>query len=133
MTATLGDIEFMASEEKTLTYKELSFTHSASYTEHTIIGRKGLLEFTGLNASTCSLKITLNASMGHNPSEVIRALKSSMDTNEALPFTIGGNVIGSGLWVIESMAETHGFTSPAGELLSAELSINLKEYIDDRV
>lgn len=130
MVGTLGEIEFTVSEEQIRTFRDLSFTHSATYAEHKIIGRKGLLEFTGLNASTCTMKIYLDAAFGVNPYKELRTLYEAMNKHEAIAFTLGGQVMGGGLWVIESLNETHSIIGSGGELIRAEVSISLKEYIE---
>ncbi len=130
MVGTLGSIEFTVSEEQIRTFRDLSFTHSASYAEHKILGRKGLLEFTGINASTCSMKIFLDAGFGVNPADELRTLYEAMNKHEAVAFTLGGQVMGAGLWVIESLNETHSIIGAGGVLMRAEVSLSLKEYIE---
>ncbi|MBR0150146.1 MAG: phage tail protein [Synergistaceae bacterium] len=130
MVGTLGSIEFSVSEDMIRTFRDLSFTHSASYAEHKIIGRKGLLEFTGLNASTCSMKIFLDAQFGVNPAEELQTLYEAMNAHEAIAFTLGGQVMGGGLWVIETLNETHSIIGAGGALLRAEVSVSLKEYVE---
>ena len=128
MIATLGKYEFEVSTEKVKTFTGLKFSNSATYSEHKIIGRKGLIEFTGLNASTANLTINLYAHAGVNPSEEITELYTLMNDHELLAFTLGGEVMGEGLWVIESLDEDYKTIDAWGEVLEASLNLKLKEY-----
>ena len=130
MIATLGNFEFEVSTGRVKTFSDLQFSHSASYAEHKVIGRKGLIEFTGLNASSASLSIKLLARLGVNPVEEIAALYDIMNSHEALVFTIGGEVKGSGLWVIESIEEQQKVIDSQGSLIEANLSVKLKECVE---
>ena len=129
MLGTLGNVEFTVSENMIRTFRDLTFTHSASYAEHKIIGRKTLLEFTGINASSCSMKIFLDAQLGVNPADELRKLYEAMNNHEALAFTLGGQVMGGGLWVIDTLNESHSIIGAGGQLLRAEVNLSLKEYL----
>ena len=95
------------------------------------ITRKSIIEFTGLNASTATLSITLDITQGVSPSECITDLYTAMNEHEALPFTLGGDVMGEGLWVIEGLDEKYVHVSAKGEVLRAEIDLKLKEYIEN--
>lgn len=131
MLGSLGEYEFEVSTDKFHTFDSLSFSNSVSYAEHKIIGKKSLLEFTALNPSTASLNIFLDASLGVDPPEEISALYTAMNEHEALAFTLGGAVMGGGLWVIESLEEKYTRIDNKGNILQAELSLKLKEYLED--
>lgn len=131
MIGTLGEYEFSVSDQAVKNFTDLAFSNSASYAEHKIIGKKSVLEFTGLNASTGTITIVLDAFQGVNPSECIAALCTAMNDHEALAFTLGGDVMGEGLWVIESLDEKYEHVSAKGEVLRAELTLKLKEYLEN--
>ena len=131
MLAQLGDYTFEASAQNVNTFTDLKFTNSAAYSEHKILGRKGLLEFTGLNASSCSLSIHLESSFTDKLEDTISYFYEAMNDGLALAFVIGGQVMGEGLWVIESLNESYPRISSRGEFFTADLSLNLKEYIDE--
>lgn len=130
MFASLGDFIFEVSEQNVRTFTNLKFQNSATFTEHKILGRKGLLEFTGLNASSCSLDIHLEASLIDDLQEVINYFYEAMNEGNALLFMLGSDVMGEGLWVIEGLDESYSVINNRGEVLSADLSLKLKEYID---
>ena len=131
MIATLGKFEFEVSTDKVKTFTDLKFSNSAAYSEHKIIGRKGLIEFTGLNASTASLTINLDAWAGVNPSEEITELYTLMNDHELLAFTLGGEVMGEGLWVIESLDEEYRTIDSHGNVLEASINLKLRESVND--
>ena len=131
MIGSLGEYEFSVSDQAVKNFTDLAFSNSASYAEHKVIGRKSVLEFTGLNASTATLSITLDITQGVDPSECITALYTAMNEHEALPFTLGGDVMGEGLWVIEALDEKYVYVSAKGEVLRAEVDLKLKEYIEN--
>lgn len=131
MLATLGDFTFEVNSQNITTFTDLSFTNSASYQEHKILARKGLLEFTGLNASTCSLNIHLDAQLTDNINEAISYFYDALNDGTALLFMLGDEVMGEGFWVIENMDEKYNRIDNEGRVLIADLSLRLKEYIDD--
>ncbi len=130
MIGTLGCVIFEVSEDSIKTFQDLSFSRQANYTEHKIINSKGLLEFTGLNAVTCSLKIILDASLGLIPAEELKTLRDMLNNHEAVAFILGGEVQGQGLWVIESMNETLELITNNGEIFRASVNLSLKEYLE---
>lgn len=130
MIGQLGDYEFEVSAESLRTFDGLKFSNSASYAEHKVLGRKGVLEYTGLNASSAGLKISLNADFGADVLEEIAAFYEYMNDGEALVFMLGGEVMGEDMWVIESLDEDYTEIGSRGEVIRAELSLKLKEYLE---
>ena len=130
MLGSLGNVVFEISVEQILTFDDLSFQHSASYTEHAIHGRKGLLEFTGFSATTASLNIFLNADLGIDPKKEFNTLKEMFDYHEAVPFILDDEPQGEGLWVIESISEKRDMLDNKGIAKIIEVSLNLKEYVE---
>lgn len=131
MIGQLGDYEFIVSSESVKTFDGLKFSNSASYTEHKVLGRKGLLEYTGLNASSASLKVSLNERLGVEVLKEISALYEYMNEGTALVFMLGDEVMGEDLWVIESLDEEYSEIDNKGRVIRADLTIKLKEYLDD--
>lgn len=131
MLGQLGDYEFEVSAESVRTFDGLKFTNSAAYTEHKVIGRKGVVEYTGLNASTASLKISLNARLGVEPLDEIAALYEYLNDGTALVFMLGSEVMGEDMWVIESLDEEYTEVDSKGRVIRADLAVKLREYLDD--
>lgn len=129
MIGSLGDFIFEVSDEGVRTFQDLSFTHSAKYAEHAIHGQKGLLEFTGLNASTCTITIKLAAFLGTNPDAELELIKNMMDGPEAFTFMLDGQIIGENLWVIESITENREQVDNFGGTIINSITLRLKEYL----
>ena len=130
MLASLGDFEFSVSAQNIRTFNSLKFSHSASFTEHKILNSKGLLEFTNLSSSTCSLNIHLNKILTIDIPGIVSYFREQLNEANALAFIIGEQVIGEGLWVIESLDEDYKYISNTGEIYEADLALKLKEYIE---
>ena len=131
MLGTLGEYEFEVSTESVRTFEGLKFSNSAAYAEHKVHGRKAVLEFTGLNASTANLTIHLDITQGVVPMEEITQLYEAMNNHETLAFTLGGLVMGEGLWVIESLDEEYEQISNRGVVMRARVDLKLREYTDE--
>ena len=132
MLGQLGDYEFEVSSESVRSFDGLNFSNSANYTEHKVIGRKGVLEFTGLNASSASLKISLNEYMGVDVLEEIAAFYEYLNEGTALVFMLGNEIMGQDMWVIESLDEDYLEIDNQGGVRRADITLKLKEYIDDQ-
>lgn len=130
MIGSFGDLVFEVSAEKIRTFRDFYIRHSAKYTEHAIHGRKGLLEFTGLSASSAGLNIRLDAGLGINPKEELNTLHEILTKHEALPFILDGEPQGDGLWVLESIGENYEIIDNQGMFIAVEVSLRLKEYIE---
>ncbi|GHV45290.1 hypothetical protein FACS1894204_04010 [Synergistales bacterium] len=130
MIGSLGDVVFEVSSESVKTFEDLSTQYGAKYAQHDIHGKKGLLEFTGLDPTTMSLKILLSTALAITPKDEITALLEMLNAGKAIPFILDGEPQGDGLWVIESMGVEHKTLSNKGTLVLAEVSLNLKEYVD---
>lgn len=128
MIGSLGNIIFQVSTRSVNTFQDLSFTRSANYSEHKIIGKTGLVEFTGLNAGTCSLKMTFDVSLGVNPKKSITELERMLNEHEAALFILDGALVGTGYWVIESLSTNILTVDQFGGISRADVNISLKEY-----
>ena len=131
MIGQLGDYEFEVSAESVKTFDGLKLSEGASWTEHKVLGRKGLLEFTGLNAGSLSLKISLNENLGVDPLTELEAFREYMTEGAAVIFMLGEEVIGSDYWVIESLDEEYSEIGSKGQVKRIDVNLKLKEYIDD--
>lgn len=133
MLGSIGPVEFTVSESEVKTFSEMNFTHKASFASHKIIARNELIEFTGIDASSCSLRIVLSADRGNDVHNDIESLKELLTSHQAAPFTLGGNVMGSGLWVIETMNIGLQRVDAYGNILMADISLTLKEFCDNDI
>ena len=130
MIGSLGDVPFEVSTELVRTFRDFQIQRSAKYSEHSIHGRKGLLEFTGLSPASASLNMRLDAGLGVNPEEELTALRKILTDHEAVPFILDGEPQGDGLWVLEGMDEKYETIDNHGMAVVVEVSLKLKEYIE---
>lgn len=128
MIGNFGNFEFEVSEGNVKTFQELNFTKSAAFTEHKIINSHPLLEFTGFNSSSATLKIILDADFGLNPEQELQVLHDMLESHEAEALILNGIVQGGDLWVIEDLSENLVRVGSRGEVLRAEVNLTLKEY-----
>lgn len=133
MIGSLGDANFYASEKEVYTFDGLAMNTKSSYAEHKIIGRTSLLEFTGHDASSLSMNITLDVTRGLSPKDELSNLERMQRNHEAVPFILGGNVIGRGLWVIEGLNIQFADVGGDGFIYSAKIALTLKEYMNEAV
>lgn len=133
MIGQLGEYAFAVNSETVRNFDGLKISESAGFTEHKVLDRKGLLEFTGLNAGSLSLKIVLDEFLGVEPLKEIAALREYMREGTAVIFMLGEEVIGDDLWVIESLDEEFSEIDNKGRVRRAEVSLKLKEYISDEL
>lgn len=131
MTGSIGPVEFKASESYVKTFQDMTISHKANYAGHKIINGPEIIEFTGTDASSVTLKIHFDSELGVNPADEIEALRDMTHTSSPVPFVLNGNVIGRDLWVIESMNVTVGNVAYDGYILSADVSLTLKEFIQN--
>lgn len=130
MVGSLGEVTFVTSAEYLRTFSDLRLSRKASFAEHKIIGRHSLLEFTGHDAASCSLKVSFDAQSGMNPVKELTTLRDIMTSHQPVPFVLAGEVIGLGLWVIESINTSIEIVDADGFILKASADISLREYLD---
>lgn len=131
MIGSLGDIVFEASIAAIKTFRDLHYSNNANYASHKVLTHTELLEYTGRNASTCTFTMTLSAIHGAPPDEVISELYALMEDHEALDLMLGGELQGQGMWVIEGIDEVHREVNNYGETTIADVTVKLKEYVNE--
>lgn len=131
MIGSLGEVIFTVSEAKVHTFQDMSLNWKANYAEHKIHNRKGHVEYTGLDAGSLSLTITLSAYEGLNPTIELERLRYILNYHQPQDFILEDAPVGeSGLWVLEGLDETHEIRGGQGELLEAKVTLKLREYIE---
>ena len=131
MIGSLGDVVFEVSSESVKTFNDFSMQIGAKYAQHDVHGGKGLLEFTGLEPTTASLKTRLDMALGIDPEEELITLEEMLELGKAVPFILNGSIQGWHLWVIEKLNEDYKVLNNTGKAILVEVSLNLKEYVED--
>lgn len=127
---TLGDITFRVSAYNDIyTFDDFSLNASSRTAQHDIIGEKALTEYLGPGLQEVSMKIKLCAQWGVNPVNEAEKLIDYCESGTILTFTAGGRKVGKNKWLITSVGETVKYYDNAGNILSAELAISMKEYV----
>ncbi len=127
---TLGDISFRVSSSSDIfTYDNFSRSASSRTSTHEIIGEKALTEYLGPGLQEISFTIKLNAQWGVNPLTEIERLIDYCESGTVLTFTMGNKRVGNYRWLIDSVDTTAKYYDFQGNILSAEASIKLKEYV----
>jgi len=128
---SFGDIVFNVSFDgqniKSYTFDDMSRTLKANYASHNIHGKKQVIEFTGLEAETVSLRIRLDIFLGVDPKTEIDKVRKLLIEHTVNTLIIGGYVLGD--FVIESAKEGYIKIDNKGKITVAELDLSFKEYI----
>lgn len=131
--ATIGNlgklIVFEVSSKKVLTFNDMTKTVKGRWATHTAIGKKPVSEFLGADQGTLSLSIFLSATHGVKPRDTINNIEKAVENGTPYLFVVGGRQVGSNKWVITDMSETWDEIIMDGRLVSANITINLAEYV----
>lgn len=100
-----------------------------NFAEHKILNGNSLLEYTGKNARTLSLKILLSSELGINPEKELENLRNMLYNHEEKIFMLGNNVMGK--FVLENISGNFERINAHGEIISISVNINLKESEDN--
>lgn len=129
MIGALGDIVFTVSSDKVRTFDGMSRSGSARLTTHELINRKPLMEFLGPGGETISMQISFSVYDGLNPEDEAKSLRELRDNGKAVALILGGQPLGDGLWLVESLNETHKHIDNNGAAHQIDVSVTLREYI----
>lgn len=127
MIGTLGGIVFQVSSTKVLTFGNLTRNSGAQYQKHEVILSKAKLEFLRPELETISLPIRLDRFLGIDPLKEINKIKEYQSTGFRLPLIIGGKFHGH--WVIEKTSELWKNLDNRGNIIVAEINIDLLESV----
>lgn len=126
MIGSIGGVVFETSIDKVRTFNNMSRKGSVEYAEHQIHGDKARLEFIRHNLDEITFSISLDVSLGVNPKNEIANFRGKMNRAEVVDLLLGDDY--KGAYVITGVDETWKNIDKQGNILSAELSISLKEY-----
>lgn len=129
MIGTLGrKIVFEVSDETVLTFSGMSREISSRWAEHEALGVKPKPEFLGPGLQSVTLEITLSATLGIKPRNILEAVEAMVESGTAEYLIIGNRPVGRNPFRLVSSSETWGTVYSRGELARAQLSITLGEY-----
>lgn len=122
-------IVFEVSSDKVLTFRNMKKTVKGRWAKHETIRSKPVSEFLGPDQGTINLDIYLTVNHGVKPRSTIEKIEKAIENGTPYPLVIGGKKVGSHQWVITDMSETWGDIIMDGQLVSANLTLNLAEYV----
>lgn len=116
--------------EGTLTASAMDSSSGVSVSEVvTLAGRPVVQRQAGAPLMRRTLRVVLNALLGHDPSGVWGNLSAARDNGEVLPFSDGaGNDLGT--YLIAGLTETIIAAGIDGSRIHTEIGIELLEYVD---
>lgn len=123
---SLGQLPFRCSADQVRTFRDLTRTLSARWAEHAVIGQKPMLEFIGPGLATASLTLFFDVSLGIKPEEGLQRLQRMLENKLYKTLIVGGEELGR--YVIENISETRKHHTGQGVCLSAEATVQLKEW-----
>ena len=126
---TLGrNVVFEVSDDRVFTFSELTREVTSRWTNHEPQGVKPKPEFLGAGLQTASLTITLSATLGVSPRDVLEAIENMVENGTAETLVIGNRPVGSNPFRLTGSSEAWNTVYNRGELARATLTISLEEY-----
>lgn len=126
---TLGrNVVFEVSDDRVFTFSELTREVTSRWTNHEPQGVKPKPEFLGAGLQTASLTITLSATLGVRPRDVLEAIENMVENGTAETLVIGNRPVGSNPFRLTGSSEAWNTVFNRGELARATLTISLEEY-----
>lgn len=129
MIGLLGSLRFRVNDNKVFTFNNMKREVSASWNTMERIGQKPISEFGGPNLQTISLDITLDASLGVRPRQLLEVLERMTESGQASELVIGRKMVGKNKWVITKCSQAWDVILRGGELYRANVSLSLQEYL----
>lgn len=129
MIGLLGSLRFRVNDNKVFTFNNMKREVSASWNTMERIGQKPISEFGGPNLQTISLDITLDASLGVRPRQLLEVLERMTESGQANELVIGRKMVGKNKWVITKCSQAWDVILRGGELYRANVSLSLQEYL----
>ena len=126
---TLGrNVVFEVSDDRVFTFSELTREVTSRWTNHEPQGVKPKPEFLGAGLQTASPTITLSATLGVRPRDVLEAIENMVENGTAETLVIGNRPVGSNPFRLTGSSEAWNTVYNRGELARATLTISLEEY-----
>ena len=125
---TFGPLTFETSEKRIRTFDAFKRKTQSKWEDHNIIGLKAKTEFIAPGLDEISFQVVFSAYLGISPVKEIDSLREIDQKGEYHPLIIGGKTLGK--FVITSVAEAWNRVDNQGNLLTAAVDLNLKEYIE---
>ena len=120
---------FSVSDQKVLTYNNMSRTVGASWATHSRIGAKDQVEYLRPNLQKLTFDISLDFNYGVDPRAIIERMERAAEWGEIHYFIVGGRPVGRLPWRLTSVSEAWETIYNNGALTNAKLTISMEEYL----
>ena len=124
---SLGPVTFEVSEKKYQSLRDLSWKSAARYSTHSIVGKKAILEYTGVDPDEISFELYLSAYLGVNPDRMLQKLEKMLQLGTRHLFILGTRQIGAGSWVITDLNRVAEHHYKDGTVATYTVKIVIKE------
>ena len=122
-------IIFTVTNDKVFTFSDLKRTVSGRWTTHSAINKREKTEFVGPGLARNTMTITLDASLGVKPLNVIKEIEKAVHKGTAEYLIIGGKKISTNMYRITEMSEAWDVILNDGALYKATLNLTFEEYV----
>lgn len=124
----LGDVIFTVSNDHVLTIENMQWKSGANYQEHDRHLKDPALEYTGMRADEISFDIHLSKNLGVDVLEQIVTLFQYEREGRLLPLVLGRKAYGKYRWVITDTNRKMTYFDGAGNMTTADVSLQLRGY-----
>ncbi|GMB00443.1 phage tail protein [Pelosinus sp. IPA-1] len=119
-------------KNRVMTFTQFQRSADGRWATHEIIGqRKPILEFLGPGLETISFNVMLMTSLGADPLTEAKKFRKLRDAGAVCDFVLGNAPVGENKWVVQKVSEAHSHFDGKGNVIVADLSLTLSEYIAD--
>ena len=120
---------FSVSDEKVLTFNDMSRTVASEWATHSRIGLKDQVEYLRPALQKLTFTMELNALLGVRPRAMLDKLGEYTEMGRVYPLVIGSRRIGKNKWRITNLSEAWETVLNRGELVRAKVTVTMEEYL----
>lgn len=126
---SLGGIVFSVDDRRIQSFKKLKLSGSAKIANHDLHLTKAKPEFTGSEPDKATLTVQVSRLLGSDPAAEIAKIKAYTDSGAVVRLQLGNSGPGNGRWMITGYSVDWQDCDQRGNLITAEVTINLQEYV----
>lgn len=129
MVGKYGDVIFETNDKRVLSFRNFSQNVSGRWGNHAVIGKKEKSEFNGPGKRKVTFQMTLLATLGVRPREMLEKLEDMVEKGKVDYLVIGGKLVGENRFAITAVNGTWDAVYSGGEVPKASASVTLEEYV----
>jgi phage protein U len=124
-----GRERFVVSTDSIYTINGFQISSSPRFASLERIGRKPLTERIAPGLDQVSFSITVDASLGVNPRQILDRWRQLAAAGEPAMLVIGNKGLGTDMWVITSVQESWTQIDGHGRVLQGTINLSFEEYM----